>query len=81
MIRWAAMAIVCSPEEQKRLTVTPATLTGNSPQYDLSSDVVAIRSFGIGAAHQHIFHLTRLQFAAPPRDSRHGHPSWHRGSC
>jgi hypothetical protein len=28
MIRCAAYAIVCSPDEQKRLTVTPDTLTG-----------------------------------------------------
>jgi hypothetical protein len=26
--RWAAMAMVCRPEEQKRLTVTPDTVTG-----------------------------------------------------
>src|SRR3954468_11999967 len=28
MMRWAAIAIVCNPLEQKRLTVTPATETG-----------------------------------------------------
>ena len=28
--RWAASAMVCRPEEQKRLTVMPATLTGHS---------------------------------------------------
>src|SRR5687768_15266788 len=28
MIRWAASAMVCSPEEQKRLTVMPGTLFG-----------------------------------------------------
>src|SRR5439155_1001053 len=27
--RWAAMAIACRPEEQKRLTVTPAVVTGS----------------------------------------------------
>jgi hypothetical protein len=27
--RCAAMAMVCNPEEQKRLTVTPAVLTGS----------------------------------------------------
>ena len=29
MTRCAAMAMVCSPEEQKRLTVTPAVVTGS----------------------------------------------------
>ena len=29
MIRCAAIAIDCRPDEQKRLTVVPATVTGN----------------------------------------------------
>ncbi len=28
-MRWAAIAIVCRPDEQKRLTVAPGTVTGN----------------------------------------------------
>jgi len=28
MMRWAAMAMVCRPDEQKRFTVAPATLSG-----------------------------------------------------
>ena len=29
MMAWAAMAMVCSPEEQKRFTVWPGTLSGS----------------------------------------------------
>jgi hypothetical protein len=32
MMRCAASAIVCSPDEQKRLTVAPGTLTGQPPR-------------------------------------------------
>ena len=29
MIWWAAIAMACSPDEQKRLTVVPGTVTGS----------------------------------------------------
>src|SRR5262245_2981400 len=34
MISWAARTIACSPEEQKRFTVAPATLTGSPARID-----------------------------------------------
>ena len=48
--------MVCRPEEQKRLTVTPDTVTGRpAMQRDLARDVGAGGAFGVGAAHDHVF--------------------------
>jgi hypothetical protein len=65
MMRCAAMAMVCRPLEQKRLTVMPGTVTGQpGAQRDLARDVGAGGAFGVGAAHQHVLDLGRVDAGA-----------------
>ena len=65
MTRCAAIAMVCRPEEQKRLTVTPRhgdRQVGH--QRDLARDVGAGGAFGVGAAHEHVFDRRRVDAGA-----------------
>ena len=60
MMRCAASAMVCRPDEQKRLTVMPGTRDRTAgAQRDLARDVAAGRAFGDGAAHDHVVDLGR----------------------
>jgi hypothetical protein len=61
MMRCAAIAMVCSPLEQKRLTVAPLTVT------DLARDVHAGRALGVGAAHQHVLDRAAVDAGALDR--------------
>jgi len=43
MMRWAANAIVCKPDEQKRLIVAPGTVTGQPARSAIwRADVVPV---------------------------------------
>ena len=68
MISCAAMAMDCKPDEQKRLTVAPATVTG-SPAADGGDpgDVHPLRTLGIAAAQHDVFDIGRIQAPAPCR--------------
>ena len=56
MMRSAAMAIACRPEEQKRLMVIAETSTGNPARSDGDAGYVhPLLGFGRGAAEDHIF--------------------------
>ena len=60
--RCAAMAIVCRPDEQKRLTVIPDVVTGQPARMrDLPRDVAAGRAFRVGAAHDDVLDLARIE--------------------
>src|ERR1051325_8913443 len=60
MIRSAAMAMVCEPEEQKRLTVTAGTLSGSPARGD-ARDVHARLPLRRGAAEDDVVHVLRLE--------------------
>jgi uncharacterized protein (DUF1800 family) len=47
MMRCAAMAMVCRPEEQKRLMVAPEVVTGSRQQRDLARDVPPVAPSGL----------------------------------
>ena len=52
------MAMACRPEEQKRLTVVPATETGSPARTSgHARDVVALGAVGLGAAQDHVLDL------------------------
>ena len=70
--RWAASAMVCRPEEQKRFTVIPGTLMGQAgADRDLAGDVPAGRAFGLGAADDHVLDFARLDLRALERGVHH----------
>ena len=76
MTRCAAMAIVCRPGEQKRLTVTPLVVTGKAARSAICRAVVAGRALGVGATHDHVFHFGGV--APCPLDSVLHHVPAHR---
>ena len=54
-ISWAAIATACKPDEQKRLTVTPGTVTGRPARIAaMRATFVALRAMGIGAAQDDV---------------------------
>ena len=56
--------MVCSPLEQKRLTVMPLVVIGAGAQRDLARDVAAGRALGRRAAHDHVVDLGRRDAGA-----------------
>ena len=68
MMRCAAIAIVCRPAEQKRFTVMPLVVIGQTgAQRDLARDVGAGGAFGIGAAHDDVVDLGGVDAGALDR--------------
>ena len=65
--RCAAIAIVCRPEEQKRLTVMPGTSPAAGADRDLPRDVLPVAPSGRRAAHDHVFDLGRVELRALDR--------------
>ena len=62
MTRWAAIAIACSPEEQKRLTVMPARRHRQArAQRGLARDVLAGGALRQRAADDHVLDLAGLE--------------------
>ena len=56
------MAMVCSPDEQKRLTVMPAVDTGQPARIAICRAMLRpVAPFGIGAAHHHVLDLGRVE--------------------
>ena len=73
------MATVCRPEEQKRLTVAPAVVTGQPAQSAaLRPTLVPVAPFGVGAADEHVLDLGRFDAGALDgvldRMAGHGRP-------
>ena len=65
MMRCAAIAMVCRPDEQKRLMVTPAVVTGRPARSAICArDVAAGGAFGQRAADEHVFDLGRVDAGA-----------------
>ena len=67
MIRSAAVAMVCSPEAQKRLTVWPGTETG-SPAFMAATRATFMPGLPLreGAAEDDVLHLPRLDAGRGP---------------
>jgi hypothetical protein len=62
MMRCAAIAMVCKPDEQKRFTVTPLTVTGRPAR---NADCrPTVRTFWVCATHDHILNLAALDASA-----------------
>jgi hypothetical protein len=79
MMRWAAVAMVCRPDEQKRLMVMPAVVTGQPPRSAIWRAMLApVAPSGIGAADEHVFDFARLDAGA--RDGRLQHMAAQRGA-
>jgi hypothetical protein len=58
IMRCAAIAIVCKPDEQKRFTVMPLVVTGLPPRNAiLTGDIAASRTFRCRTPHDDIFHF------------------------
>jgi hypothetical protein len=66
MMRCAAIAMACRPDEQKRLTVTPAVVTG-SPARSAMPRARCCRRWCLPAkraAHDHVLDLGRVDAGA-----------------
>ena len=64
MISCAAIAIACSPDEQKRFTVTPRDRDRQLRQHGHApGNVLPLRTMGLGAAEKHVLDLSRIQAA------------------
>jgi hypothetical protein len=83
MMRCAAIAMVCRPLLQKRLTVMPLVVTGQAgAQRDLARDVGAGGAFGVAQPISTSSTSARVDAGALDRmPARHGRPAWRRGSC
>src|SRR2546422_6890627 len=66
--RWAAMAIACRPEEQKRLTVTPAVVTGSPAR---SADCRSEEHTSELQSRLHLVCRLLLEKKKPPPPTKH----------
>ena len=72
MMRCAASAMVCRPEEQKRFTVMPGTVTGQPARIAIWRAMLpAGRALGVGAAHDHVLDLVGVELGALERGVHH----------
>ena len=72
MIRWLASAMVCRPEEQKRFTVMPGTVTGQPARIAIWRAMFQpVAPSGIGAADDHVLDLVGVDLGALERGVHH----------
>ena len=69
--RWAAMAMACMPEEQKRFTVTPPVVTGRPARRAAWRAMFwPVAPSGRAQPRMHVLDLARLQTGALARRAR-----------